>query len=464
VAAGQFERANQVLASGNYDYAIQLLLTCCKLDPANLVYRQALRKTEKIKFKDNMRGSRLAFLTNPAARTKLKSAKASREYLRVLEIGEEILARNPWDVGTQMDMADAADAAGLAEIATWTLEQARQKDPADATVNRALARLYEKRGNFAQAIGLWELVRKADPRDVEAQHKAKDLAAHDTIARGNYEAVVGTPEGAGKNPTPVGRVPADVPSPEQVKPGTYAYREPRDAPALRKRIQADPTNPAAYLHLASVYRRADQLDKAREVLEEGLGPTGNHFEISMELASLEIDPFHQNLAITEQKLKANPSDPELSRIRLQLLREINSREMELFRQKADRFPTEMGNRLELGIRLLRTGRIDAAILELQAARSDPRYRWKSLLHLGHCFKQRNNWKLAQRNYEEALQDIPAAEQETRKELMFILARGAADAGDLPKAIELGCELANIDFGYRDISKLIDEWQEKLQKA
>src|SRR5579864_8243165 len=63
VAAGQFERANQVLASGNHDYAIQLLLTCCKLDPANLVYRQALRRTEKIKFKNNLRGSRLAFLT-----------------------------------------------------------------------------------------------------------------------------------------------------------------------------------------------------------------------------------------------------------------------------------------------------------------------------------------------------------------------------------------------------------------
>ena len=244
VAAGQFERANQVLASGNYDYAIQLLLTCCKLDPANLVYRQALRKTEKIKFKDNLRGSRLAFLTNPAARTRLKSAKASRNYFRVLEIGEEILARNPWDVGTQMDMSEAADAAGLVDVATWTLEQARQKDPADATVNRALARLYEKRGNFAQAIGLWELVRKADPRDVEAQHKAKDLAAHDTIARGNYEAVVGTSEEAAKHTGPIGRVAPDAASLEQAGPGGAAYREPRDAPALRKRIQADPTNPA----------------------------------------------------------------------------------------------------------------------------------------------------------------------------------------------------------------------------
>ena len=37
--------------------------------------------------------------------TKLKAARASRDYLKVLEHGEEILARNPWDVGTQMDMA-----------------------------------------------------------------------------------------------------------------------------------------------------------------------------------------------------------------------------------------------------------------------------------------------------------------------------------------------------------------------
>ncbi|HEV3118362.1 MAG TPA: hypothetical protein VGY58_15035, partial [Gemmataceae bacterium] len=190
VAAGQFERANQVIATENYDYGIQLLMTCCKLDPANLIYRQALRKTEKKKFNNNLRGSRLAFVTTSAAKTKLKASRASRDYLKVLEHGEEVLARNPWDVGTQMDMAEAADALGLLDVAVWTLEHTRQKNPKDVTVNRALARLYEKRGNFSQAIGLWELVRKEDPGDVEAQHKSKDLAASDTIARGGYEAVV----------------------------------------------------------------------------------------------------------------------------------------------------------------------------------------------------------------------------------------------------------------------------------
>src|SRR5947209_12931339 len=165
VAAGQFQRANQVFATGNFDYAIQLLLTCCKLDPGNLIYRQALRKTEKVKYKNNMRGSRLAFVTTSAAKTRLKALKAARDYLKAIECSEEVLTHNPWDVGANMDLAEAAEALGLLDLAVWSMEQARQKDPKSTTVNRALARLYEKRGNFTQAIQLWELVRKADPRD-----------------------------------------------------------------------------------------------------------------------------------------------------------------------------------------------------------------------------------------------------------------------------------------------------------
>jgi hypothetical protein len=29
---------------------------------------------------------------------------------------------------------------------------------------------------------------------------------------------------------------------------------------------------------------------------------------------------------------------------------------------------------------------------------------------------------------------------------------------LPRALELGEELANLDFSYRDIGRLLDEWQ------
>src|SRR5438270_11184095 len=117
IAAKQYERAQQVIATGNFDYGIQLLMTCCKLDPANLIYRQALRHTEKSKFKNNLRGSRLALLASSPTRAKIKSAKRAGDYLKVLEHGEEVLMRNPWDGGAQLDMAEAADAPGCLDLA-----------------------------------------------------------------------------------------------------------------------------------------------------------------------------------------------------------------------------------------------------------------------------------------------------------------------------------------------------------
>ena len=160
IAAERFEHARRAVTSGNHDYAVQLLLTCCKLDPANLVYRQELRRNQKARHKNNMRGGFLHFVTTRKPKAKMKWAKRGRDYLRVLDHGEQVLARNPWDTGTQLDMAAAADALGLIDMAIFILTQAREKDGKDATLNRALARLLEKRGNFTEAIKLWELVRQ----------------------------------------------------------------------------------------------------------------------------------------------------------------------------------------------------------------------------------------------------------------------------------------------------------------
>ena len=65
IAQESFNKAKELIADGGYDYAIQMLLTCCKLDPGNFFYRQTLRKTQKDKFGNNLRGSRFAFITTP---------------------------------------------------------------------------------------------------------------------------------------------------------------------------------------------------------------------------------------------------------------------------------------------------------------------------------------------------------------------------------------------------------------
>src|SRR5947209_8708747 len=134
IAAERFEHARRAVTGGNPDYAVQLLLTCCKLDPGNLIYRQELRKNQKARHKNNLRGGFFAFLTTRKPKAKMKWAKRGRDHLRVLEHGEQVLARNPWDTGSQLDMAAAADALGLLDVAIFILSQAREKDAKDATL------------------------------------------------------------------------------------------------------------------------------------------------------------------------------------------------------------------------------------------------------------------------------------------------------------------------------------------
>ena len=93
----------------------------------------------------------------------------------------------------------------------------------------------------------------------------------------------------------------------------------------------------------------------------------------------------------------------------------------------------------------------ATTIAVQVARRDDRLRGKASLYLGLCFRKRNNWRLAERNFEEALPLLTtAADEPTRKEVLYQLATGSAENGELSKAMDLGHELANIDFAFKNI--------------
>ncbi|HWG42370.1 MAG TPA: serine/threonine-protein kinase [Gemmataceae bacterium] len=185
-AARQYERGEEARANGNVDYAVQMLLGCVKFNPASIVYREALREVNKVAAQQRGLGGWLSSLTTLATRARLNAAKRARQFRKVLEDGEEVLVRHPRDVKTQMAMAVSAEELGLIHLASWMLEELRRQDPRYLPAHRALAILYEKQRQYSDAIAVWELVRKVAPHDAEAARKINDLAASDTIARGNY--------------------------------------------------------------------------------------------------------------------------------------------------------------------------------------------------------------------------------------------------------------------------------------
>lgn len=493
IAAGHFEYAHRAAVGGNHDMAIRMLRISCRLVPGNLAYRQALRKAEKTKYKDNRRGSFLAPLTSSLSRFRLWRASKNENHLRVLDLGEALLARNPWDKTAHLLMAQAAAALQMPAVAIWLLHEIRQVNTTDAQVNRALARLLEHQGYFTQAMHLWELVRRKIPTDAEAQSKAKQMAVSETIARGGYEEILGIEGAAGqaeKNPgdgtgdkmprlatgssDKMARVQA-APSGDKTGDRLQALSGEANKPragkdrlnqegSLRARLATEPGNVDVYLQLANLLRRQGQPEETRAILRQGLEATNQAFELTAALADLEIEPLRRALEETEEQIRTQPGDDKLARTREKILKKINTHELALYRQKADRDSGDRGHRLQLGIRLFRAGQVEEAITELQTARSDGRLQWQAQLYLGHCFKVRGNWPLARRNYDEALKGIPASEANQRKDLLFEMAQGYAEASDLERAVELALDLADLDYGYRGIGQLLEQWQGQVQKA
>lgn len=199
-AVGQFERAKQVLGSGNVDYGIHLLRSCCQIDPVNLSYRKLLRRIEKTKYRNNRRGSWFAWLTTVSAKARIKTARQTGEHWKVLSHGEDVLVRNPWDLETQLCMARAAEKLGLFELAIWILLEVWELDHHVIGVNRSLARLYEVQGDLPKAIEHWKRIAHDDPSDVTAPRQVQNLSARETIRRGHYDQTSADPN------DPAGRI------------------------------------------------------------------------------------------------------------------------------------------------------------------------------------------------------------------------------------------------------------------
>jgi predicted Zn-dependent protease len=180
VALEQYQHATQALASGNYDYGLALLLTCCQLAPGDLSYRQALRQAQLERYELSARRPwRLAPL-RWLYRLRLALACRRRQPLRVLACGEELLCCDPHDLPTQLTMAEAAAAAELPELAIWLLEHARGSAPGHLPLLRSLAHLYEKQEDVGHAKQVCEAILRLDEGAGDTRRQLQRLLVSET--------------------------------------------------------------------------------------------------------------------------------------------------------------------------------------------------------------------------------------------------------------------------------------------
>ena len=350
-----YQTGDKALGRSDFDYALECFGNCCKLVPSKLIYRQALRITQRKKHGNNGKGVSMASMRMQPARMKMSVAKQRGKWKDVVDAAENALALNPWDTQTLLDQSIALHELGHLDVAIWVLETAQ--DNKTAEIYRNLAKFYEESEQFAKAIRTWETVTKLDPADENAMVKIRQLSAADTIQKGKFdqdEDQAGSGQGQ-----------------SAAAPETYEARLDREIKELVAKIEEDPKNLGIYRELGESYRRKGDIEKAADAFRKGFEMSGgNDADLNLRLKEVEVEPYRRKLSDLEQKkMSIDPrKDPENAQKVRDLIRACTAKilklESKVYRLRIQLNSDDYPSFYELGYRCLRLGDLDEAIKAL----------------------------------------------------------------------------------------------------
>jgi tetratricopeptide (TPR) repeat protein len=125
-------------------------------------------------------------------------------------------------------------------------------------------------------------------------------------------------------------------------------------------------------------------------------------------------------------------------------------------KRAERFPTDMQIRFELGKLYFQMGKTNEAITEFQKARTNPNRKSQSLSYLGQCYGRRNMNDLAIQTFEEAIKEKLTFDEE-KKELIYNLGSVLEKTGKREEAIKQFQQIYAVDAGYKDVGPKMDAY-------
>ncbi len=433
--------------SCNFDYVTDLLTQCVTGDPGNFVYTQAFLSNLKKKYSNNKHGSRGAKFTTVGSRSAVKKAVGHKDWNRAIAAGLDVLKANPWDAGALLNMAAAAEEAGYLDVQMAYLKAALDGSPREPDVIRPCAVALAKRKQFDQAIVLWHRVEEVRPGDEEASRAIGNLTVEKTIDKSGL----------------------DKKDPSKSRFAKEGQAQLQDATVdvssiekLEKTIARKPNELSNYLELAELYLRDEQFAKAEGVLAKACEIVPDDANVREKWEDAQLRSLRQQLSQTEKDAKAG-DDKAKARYKA-LRKEILRKELDVYRHRCERYPNNLPFKYELGLRYRYCGMYNEAIKEFQQAKNDPRRKGPCLYELARCFEQIQQPRLAMSHYQAAVEEIPDRDDLNKKKALYDAGRLAMTQKHLDTAERLLNRLAEMEFGYKDVSALLDQVGEMRKRG
>jgi tetratricopeptide (TPR) repeat protein len=447
---GLFNKGNDAMQRDNFDYAIDLYNQVLSKDPAIFEVRKALRNAQFKKAGDGKGFLKKMWGTASSQPMVAKGEMALRkDPTEALQIAEQILNHEPTSSGAHRLVVKAAEALGLQRTAVMSLEILMRNSPKDKDIAISFANKLAETGEGSRAEKILADLCRLYPTDGELGSALKDLSARKTMDQGGYTKLA---DGSGSYRDILKNKDEAVSLEQQnrqVKAEDVTEKLINEGEA---RLKAEPANTKLLRSLGELYASKKQFDQAlayyQQIKDSEVG--GGDSALDRSIADTMSRKFDHEFA----QLDANA--PEYAEKSAALQAEKQAYQLAECQKRAERFPTDLQIRFELGQYYFQAGKIGEAIQEFQRAKNNPNRRIQSMSFLGQCFARRNMNDMAARNLQEAIKEKPGFDEE-KKELIYVLGSVLEKMGKAEEAIEQFKLIYEVDIGYKDVAAKVDKF-------
>ena len=442
-----FDRARQVAAGNNFDYAIDMYLEGILRNPDAVDDgHQPLRE---LALSRQTRGGK-----KPSMMERLKLMRG-KSPLEQMVNAEHLLAKDPEHLPYGEAMLKAAVAGGYKATAKWIADllfgsNNASQNPSFATYI-LLKDSYAAIGQWDRAIAACQHAVRMRPDDDELADEFQRLTAEMTVSRGNYDQ-----EGDFRKAIIDREGQERLQSQESVI-KTEDWRA-SAADAARKMYADDADLSRNIFNLAEALadlRNDESENEAIKVLEEA-SVKKQDFSFKQRAGLVRINQLKRKIRDAESALEANPANSQAKAQVTELMSRLNETELEHWELSVKNYPTDLRAKYEYGVRLVRNKRYDEAIPLLQEAQKDPRHKISAMDKIGMCFFLKGWYSDSVDVFTHALDAHEIKDDDISKELRYNLGRAYEELGERSKALEIYRKIAQLDFGYKDVPQRVDK--------
>ncbi len=449
-----FQRAEDVAATDNFDYAIDMYLEGLRRAPDALEDGHVpLRKLTLVR---QGKGGKKPSITDKVKR------RGGKTPLDEMLNAEYLLAKDPDHVPYAETLLKAAVAGEFHRTAEWIAQLVFDANNAAAKPSLSTYLLlkdsYKEMEMFDRAVAACKRAVDLKPGDAAMHDELRDLSAQLTVARGKYG------EAGDFRESIRDKEKQDMlhASGSLIKSSNYRMRTLEEA---RRAYANRPHVPAVIFALVDALIGLE----TGEAFEEAIGILSQAYEQTRDFAfkrrsgELKIKKLRGDIRKIKIALKKQPANKDFTEKLEQAMKGFETAALEHYRECVENYPTDLKMKYEYAQSLVKNKQYDEAIPLFQDAQRDPRYKTTAMGKTGLCFFLKGWYTDAIDIFEQALAACDVQDNATAKDLRYNLARSYEEDGAGEKALELYRKLAQLDFDFKDVRDRVNKLRTSVRE-